>query len=87
MDQKKAQKKNPNAVIAIGSIIQGETKHFEYVCQAVTHGIKDLNDKLIQTPLDADLTFSDDPLRMIRAIRFAAQLNFKIESSTRRYNC
>ena len=40
---KKAQKRNPNAVIAIGSIIQGETKHFEYVCQAVTHGIKDLN--------------------------------------------
>lgn len=42
---KKAQKYNPNAVIAIGSIIQGETKHFEYVCQAVTHGIKDLNIK------------------------------------------
>ena len=42
---KEAQKKNPNAVIAIGSIIQGETKHFEYVCQAVTHGIKDLNVK------------------------------------------
>ena len=40
---KKAQKNNPNAVIAIGSIIQGETKHFEYVCQAVAHGIKDLN--------------------------------------------
>ena len=40
---KKAQKNNPNAVIAIGSIIQGETKHFDYVCQAVAHGIKDLN--------------------------------------------
>ena len=40
---KKAQKNNPNAVIAIGSIIKGETKHFEYVCQAVAHGIKDLN--------------------------------------------
>ena len=34
-----------DSVIAIGSIIQGETKHFEYVCQAVTHGIKDLNVK------------------------------------------
>ena len=32
-----------DAIIAIGSIIQGETKHFEYVCQAVAHGIKDLN--------------------------------------------
>ena len=42
---KKAQKNNPNAVIAIGSIIQGQTKHFEYICQAVTHGIKDLNVK------------------------------------------
>ena len=40
---KKAQKNNPNAVIAIGSIIKGETKHFEYVCQAVANGIKDLN--------------------------------------------
>ena len=40
---KKAQEWNPNAVIAVGSIIKGETKHFEYVCQAVTHGIKDLN--------------------------------------------
>ena len=32
-----------DAVIAIGSIVQGETKHFDYVCQGVTHGIKDLN--------------------------------------------
>ena len=40
---RQAQKNNPNAVIAIGSIIQGETKHFDYVCQAVAHGIKDLN--------------------------------------------
>ena len=40
---KKHQKNNPNAVIAIGGIIQGQTKHFEYICQAVTHGIRDLN--------------------------------------------
>ncbi|NDE29326.1 MAG: 6,7-dimethyl-8-ribityllumazine synthase [Flavobacteriia bacterium] len=40
---KKAQSQNPDAVIAIGSVIQGETRHFEFICQAVAQGIKDLN--------------------------------------------
>ena len=40
---KLAQEKNPNAVIVIGSIIKGETKHFDFICEAVTKGIKDLN--------------------------------------------
>ena len=40
---KKAQSFDPDAVIAIGSIIQGQTKHFDFVCQGVTQGIKDLN--------------------------------------------
>tara|TARA_Y100000766_G_C18655764_1_gene482689 strand:+ start:159 stop:644 length:486 start_codon:yes stop_codon:yes gene_type:complete len=41
-----ASKKNPDAIICLGSIIKGETKHFDYVCSAVSSGIKDLNIKL-----------------------------------------
>lgn len=46
------------------------------------NGIADLEAKIIRTPLDADITFSDDPLRMMRGIRFATQLNFTIEPAT-----
>ena len=40
---KKMQEQNVDAVIAIGSVIQGETKHFDFICEAVSQGIKDLN--------------------------------------------
>lgn len=45
-------------------------------------GCNDLNKKIIRTPMDADITYSDDPLRMMRGIRFATQLGFRIEKAS-----
>ena len=45
-------------------------------------GVWDMEDRLVRTPLDPDITFSDDPLRMMRCVRFATQLNFYIDEET-----
>ena len=45
-------------------------------------GLKDLKKGILRTPLDPDITFSDDPLRMMRAVRFASQLNFRLHDAT-----
>tara|TARA_R110002050_G_scaffold75144_1_gene161127 strand:- start:18335 stop:18820 length:486 start_codon:yes stop_codon:yes gene_type:complete len=62
---KKMQKQLVNAVIAIGSVIQGETKHFDFVCEAVSQGIKDLN-VTNETPV-IFCVLTDDNLQQAKA--------------------
>ncbi len=71
------QKRRDFTINAMALVING--KNFGELTDPF-NGIKDLKDRLIRTPLNPIETFSDDPLRMMRAIRFAAQLNFLIHS-------
>ena len=50
------------------------------------NGLEDLQNRVIRNPLEPSITYSDDPLRMLRAIRFATQLNFKIENQSLKAN-
>lgn len=66
--------------------IQLNSQHFGELIDRFD-GLWDMEDGLISTPLDPDITFSDDPLRMMRCIRFATQLNFRIEDETQEALC
>ena len=66
--------------------VQLNGKHFGEIVDRFD-GLWDMEDGLIVTPLDPDITFSDDPLRMMRCVRFATQLNFRIEDETQEVLC
>ncbi len=66
----------------INAMALGLNKHNFGILTDPFNGINDLKNRIIKTPLNPDETFSDDPLRMLRAIRFSTQLNFEIEAGT-----
>ncbi len=66
--------------------IQLNSSHFGMLIDRF-EGLWDMEDGIISTPLDPDITFSDDPLRMMRCVRFATQLNFRIEDETQKALC
>ncbi|MCC7431446.1 CCA tRNA nucleotidyltransferase [bacterium] len=66
----------------INTLAIGLNKHNFCELKDIFGSQKDLANKIIKTPLDPEITFSEDPLRILRAIRFAAQLGFEIENKT-----
>ncbi len=66
--------------------VQLNAEHFGTLVD-LFQGLRDMEDGIIATPLDPDITFSDDPLRMMRCVRFATQLNFRIEDETQQALC